>query len=119
MSYQPELILVYQLMDDETIGELEQIAPVIPLYRESFDFEERLGYIGEIFGLQENAQTLIDYAEQTQAEAIQRLQELNLSGKTVSVFLLSGRRLDPAYRLLVLQQDHLRLSRNEEDGGRG
>lgn len=86
MSYEPELILVYQLMDDETIGELEQIAPVIPLYRESFDFEERLGYIGEIFGLQENAQTLIDYAEQTQAEAIQRLQELNLSGKTVSVF---------------------------------
>ncbi|MCM1441875.1 MAG: ABC transporter substrate-binding protein, partial [Roseburia sp.] len=86
MSYGPELILVYQMMDDDSIKELEKIAPVIPLYRESFDFEERLGYIGDIFGLQDNAKTLIDYAKDTQEKAIARLQELNLSGKTVSVF---------------------------------
>ena len=51
LSYEPELILVYQLMEEENIEQLEKIAPVIPLYRESFDFAERLGYIGEIFGL--------------------------------------------------------------------
>lgn len=86
MSYEPELILVYQLMEDDDITALEKIAPVIPLYRESFDFEERLGYIGEIFGLQENAQTLIEYAENTQKEALDRINEMHLSGKTVSVF---------------------------------
>lgn len=86
MTYHPELILVYQLMEDDDITELEKIAPVIPLYRESFDFEERLGYIGEIFGLQDNAQKLIEYAENTQKEALDRIKDMNLGGKTVSVF---------------------------------
>ena len=86
LSYEPELILVNQLMDEANIAELEKIAPVIPLYRESFDFAERLNYIGEIFGLQENAKILIDYAEETKQAALDKVAELNLTGKTVTVF---------------------------------
>lgn len=85
-TYEPELILVYQLMDDSQISRLEAIAPVIPLYRESFDFRQRLGYIGDIFGLEENAETLINYAEGIQAEAVDRIEAMGLEGKTVSVF---------------------------------
>lgn len=86
LSYEPELILVYQLMEEENIEQLEKIAPVIPLYRESFDFAERLGYIGEIFGLEEQAQALIDYAAQLQESALTAISDLGLSDKTVSVF---------------------------------
>ncbi len=86
MSYQPELILVYQMMEEPELEKLRKIAPVIPLYREEFDFEKRLGYIGEIFGMQENAKILIDYAKKTQETAVAKLQELNISDKTVSMF---------------------------------
>ncbi len=86
MSYEPELILVYQLMEEPELEALRKIAPVIPLYREEFDFEKRLGYIGEIFGLQENADALIDYAKKTQETAIEQLKELDLTDKTVSMF---------------------------------
>lgn len=86
LSYEPELILVNQLMDEENIKALEKIAPVIPLYRESFDFEERLGYIGKIFGLEDNAKILIDYAKETKQAALDKVAEMNLSEKTVTVF---------------------------------
>ncbi len=86
MTYQPELILVYQMMEEPELEKLRKIAPVIPLYREEFDFEKRLGYIGEIFGMQENAKILIDYAKKTQETAVAELQELNISDKTVSMF---------------------------------
>lgn len=86
LSYEPELILVNQLMDQSDIETLEKIAPVIPLYRESFDFEERLGYIGKIFGLEENADTLIAYAEETKQAALAKVADMNLSEKTVTVF---------------------------------
>lgn len=86
MSYEPDLILVYQMMESNLIEQLEKIAPVIPLYRESFDFEERLGYIGEIFGLEQNAQTLIRYAEETKNAALKEVADLKISDKTVSIF---------------------------------
>lgn len=96
MSYEPELILVNQLMDEENIKELEKIAPVIPLYRESFDFEERLGYIGKIFGLEESAQILIDYAKETKQAALDKVADMNLSEKTVTVFYyLDGLSIPP------------------------
>lgn len=86
MSYEPELILVYQLMEEPELEKLRKIAPVIPLYREEFDFEKRLGYIGEIFGMKENAQTLIDYANKTQETAVNQLRALGLTDQTVSMF---------------------------------
>ncbi|MBS6474461.1 MAG: ABC transporter substrate-binding protein [Clostridiales bacterium] len=86
LSYEPELILVNQLMSQSDIEELEKIAPVIPLYRESFDFEERLSYIGKIFGLEENARVLIKYAEETKQAALDKVADMNLSEKTVTVF---------------------------------
>lgn len=86
MSYDPELILVYQLMDDSDIKTLSKIAPVIPLYRESFDYSERLGLIGEIFGLEDSANQLVKYAEDLKENAQNQLKELNLAGKSVTVF---------------------------------
>ena len=86
MRYEPELILVYQMMEEPELERLRKIAPVIPLYREEFDFAKRLGYIGEIFGMKENADILIDYAEKTQKAAVEQLQELDITGKTVSMF---------------------------------
>ncbi len=86
LSYKPELILVNQYMDEQNIQELEKIAPVIPLYRESFDFSERLGYIGKIFGMEENANTLINYAAETKQAALDKVADMNLSEKTVTVF---------------------------------
>ena len=86
LSYRPELILVNQLMEQRNIERLEEIAPVIPLWRESYDFEQRLSYIGEIFGLTENAQTLIEFAEATQKEALEEIRALGIENKTVSVF---------------------------------
>lgn len=86
MSYVPELIFVNQYMESDNIAELSKIAPVIPLYRESYDFSERLGYIGEILGLKENADALIEYAEQTKKDAIAEVARMELTGKTVSIF---------------------------------
>lgn len=86
LKYEPELILVYQLMDEENIEELSKVAPVIPLYRESFDFDERLGYIGEIFGLEDRAEALIAYAKDTQQAAVDAVDELDIKDQTVNVF---------------------------------
>lgn len=86
LSYEPELILVYQMMDEKNIEELSKIAPVIPLHRESFDFSERLGYIGEIFGLEENAKQLVQYAEQTKESALKEIESLGIKDKSVTIF---------------------------------
>ena len=86
LSYKPELILVYQNMEQDNIDKLTKIAPVIPLYRESFDFEVRLGYIGEIFGLEENAETLIEYAEQVKEAQLAKIEGMGIKDKTVSIF---------------------------------
>lgn len=86
LSYKPELILVYQNMEQDNIDKLTKIAPVIPLYRESFDFEVRLGYIGEIFGLEENAETLIEYAEHVKETQLAKIEGMGIKDKTVSIF---------------------------------
>lgn len=86
LKYEPELILVYQMMDADNIAQLEKIAPVIPLYRESFDFSERLGYIGKIFSMEEQARTLVDYAARLKEGALAAIDALNIASKTASVF---------------------------------
>ena len=86
LNYAPELILVNQHMDEQNIKKLERIAPVIPLYRESFDFEERLGYIGRIFGLEKNANQLIQYAKDVKETALTKINSLGLEEKTATLF---------------------------------
>lgn len=65
MSYRPELILTYNTMDESNIAKLEKIAPTIPVYFDTYDYTKRLTYLGNILGLSENAETIIDYCKKT------------------------------------------------------
>lgn len=86
LSYHPELILIYEGMDDSDIEALSKIAPVITLPRDEYDFSQRLGYIGEVFGMKENADALIKYAADVKKESLEKISKLELEGKTVSIF---------------------------------
>lgn len=86
LSYEPELILVNQRMIPTNIKALEKIAPVIPVYSDSTDFAQRLTYIGKIFGLEEHAEKLIDYAEELKEAMLKEMRKLNLQDKTLTLF---------------------------------
>ena len=90
LSFEPELILVNQKMSAANIAALSKIAPVIPLYTDSTDFATRLAYIGEIFDLQESAQTLIDYADSVKNAMIGEIKDLGLEGKTLTIYTYMG-----------------------------
>ena len=86
LSYEPELILVNQRMSASNIAALSKIAPVIPLYTDSTDFATRLRYIGDIFGLQESAETLIAYADALRDGMTKQLKNLGLADKTLTIY---------------------------------
>ena len=90
LSYEPELILVNQRMSESQIEQLSQIAPTIPLYTDSTDFATRLGYIGEIFGLEESADKLIAYEKALREDMIAQLDALNLRDKTLTIYTYMG-----------------------------
>ena len=90
LSYEPELILVNQRMSASNIEALAKIAPVIPLYTDSEDFETRLRYIGDIFGLQESAQKLVDYANALRDAMVARIEALGLQDKTLTIYTYMG-----------------------------
>lgn len=86
LSYGPELIFVYQRMEKEDIEKLSKIAPVVPLLREEFDFEKRLSYISDIFGLEEIKNELVKYSKDVKQGAIKEVEKLNISSKKVTLF---------------------------------
>lgn len=86
MNYHPELIVVQDIMDEANIAKLEKIAPVITLPRDESDLAKRLGYIGEVFGMKENADKLIASVAKTKAEFLEKADQLGIKGKTVTVF---------------------------------
>lgn len=90
MSYQPELILVNQRMTATNIKALSKIAPVIPLYTDSTDFNERLTYIGKIFGLEKNAEKLIEYADNLKNAMLKEMRKLKLENKTLTLYTYMG-----------------------------
>ena len=90
LSYEPELILVNERMSSSQIKTLSKIAPVIPLYTDSTDFAQRLSYIGEIFGMQEEANELIAYEETLRQNMLKELKDLGLSDKTLTIFTYLG-----------------------------
>lgn len=90
LSYDPELILVNQKLSQTQIEQLSQIAPTIPLYTESTDFATRLNYIGEIFGLQDSAAQLVEYANALQDYMIRELDAMNLRDKTLTIYTYMG-----------------------------
>ncbi len=90
LSYEPELILVNQRMTKRHIESLSKIAPVIPLYTDSTDFDLRLKYVGEIFGLPEHAEKLAAYADALREKMTHELRSLNLSDKTLTIYTYMG-----------------------------
>ena len=117
LSYEPELILVNQRMSSANIRALSKIAPVIPLYTDSIDFATRLNYIGEIFGLQESAQKLIDYADNLKNAMLSEMKKLNLSDKTLTLFTYMGSITIPPERgwfMNTILYDYLGMKRLEK-----
>lgn len=113
-SYEPELILVNQQMTSEDIGTLSKIAPVIPLYTDSTSFETRLRFIGNVFGLQEHAETLIKYAADLKDTMLANMQELNIQDKTLTMFTYFGAITIPPQRgwfMNVILYDYLGIKR--------
>lgn len=90
MSYNPELLLVNEKMSKDNIDTLSKVAPVIPLFTETTNFEYRLNYIGEIFGLQESANTLINYANNLKTSMLNKMKGLGLEDKTLTIYTYQG-----------------------------
>lgn len=98
LSYKPELILVYNTMEKSDIDRLKLIAPVIPIYFDTYDYNLRVSYIGELFGLKENADKLITYAEDTQKAILDEIKKMGIEDKTVTIFTsLQGITIPPDY----------------------
>lgn len=89
-SYHPELILVNEKMSQDNIKTLSKAAPVIPLLTDSTDFNNRLKLIGNIFGLQESAQTLVDYANNLKDKMLDNMNKLNVGDKTLTIYTYMG-----------------------------
>ncbi len=90
LSYEPELILVNQKMAMSDINTLSKIAPTIPLFTESNDFSVRLNFIGKIFGLEEHAKKLVNYANSIKENMLEEMNNLNLVNKTLTIFTYMG-----------------------------
>ena len=97
MSYRPELILTY--MDETNIAKLEKIAPTIPVYFDTYDYTKRITYLGDILGLSENAKTIIDYCKKTEEVGIQKINDLKIQDKSVTVYTYyQGLTIPPNYK---------------------
>lgn len=117
LSFEPELILVNQNDTISSIRALSKIAPVIPIYTATDDFSLRLNYIGEIFGLQENAAPLIDYADRLKRDFKEKIDHLHVSDKTLTIFTYFGNGISiPPQRgwfMNVIIYDYLGIKRKE------
>ena len=102
MTYRPEVIICYDTMDLSNIKKLQKIASqaVIPVYYDEYDFELRLGNLGEIFGLEDNAKQLIEYANNVKKEGEEKIKAMNVEGKTLTIFSFfqSGVCIPPTFR---------------------
>lgn len=114
MSYEPELILVNQKMTATNIKALSKIAPVIPIYTDSTDFNERLWYLGEIFGLPQHAEQLIEYADNLKAAMLKEMKKINLEDKTLTLYTYMGAISIPPERgwfMNTILYDYLNIKR--------
>ncbi len=84
MAYQPDLII--STTNATWVGNLEKIASTIAVDYAEQDYAVRLNRLAEIFGLQDNAKKLIDYATETKNNAVKKAEQMGLKDKTVTVF---------------------------------
>ena len=87
LSYHPKLILTYDTMDEKDLNTLGKLkVPVIPIYFSTYDYEKRLNYIGEIFGLEKNAEALISYYKDLEDKSLKELEEMGQEDKSLTIF---------------------------------
>ena len=102
MMYKPDVILVYDTMDESNIERLEKIAKqaVIPIYYDEYDYAKRLNYIASLFGLEENARTVSESTDSMVAEKKQELLDMGIQDKTLTIFSYysNGICIPPTYR---------------------
>lgn len=86
LSYYPDLILTYDTMEQKDIAKLEKIAPVIPIYFSTYDYNLRISYLGDIFDMQENSSALISFCKDLEEKSLKSIENLKIKDKTVTVF---------------------------------
>ncbi|AIQ47205.1 hypothetical protein R70723_15915 [Paenibacillus sp. FSL R7-0273] len=82
LSLDPDLIIV---PSDETYEVLKDIAPTVLVPYETMSAEERVAFIGEALGKEEQAKTLFDEFHAKVEEGKQKLQEAGILDRTVSI----------------------------------
>lgn len=115
-SYEPELILVNQKMSVADVNKLSKIAPTIPLKTESNDFAERLNYIGKIFGLEDHAKKLIEYADGLKESMLAVMDSYGLKDKTLTIYTYLGNISivpERGWFMNVIIYDYLGIKRKE------
>ncbi|WP_254075473.1 AraC family transcriptional regulator [Paenibacillus tritici] len=82
LSLDPDLIIV---PSEETYAALHDIAPTVLVPYEKMTTDERVGFIGHIFGKEEQATTLLNSFKAKVEDSKQKLQEAGILGSTVSI----------------------------------
>jgi iron complex transport system substrate-binding protein len=82
MAVKPDLIIA---ASEETYEILKDIAPTIPIPYEKMATDERIMKIGEVFGKEQEAQALLDSFHEKLEKSKQKLDELGILDKTVTI----------------------------------
>ena len=82
LSLEPDLIIV---PSEETYEALHSIAPTVLVPYETMTTDERVGFIGHIFGKENQATTLLNAFNSKVEESKQKLQDAGILGSTISI----------------------------------
>lgn len=82
LSLEPDLIIV---PSEETYEALHDIAPTVLVPYEKMTTDERVGFIGQIFGKEDQAASLLDNFNAKVEDSKQKLQEAGILGSTISI----------------------------------
>ncbi|WNS44848.1 AraC family transcriptional regulator [Paenibacillus sp. MMS20-IR301] len=82
LSLEPDLIIV---PSEETYEALHDIAPTVLVPYEKMTAEERVSFIGQILGKEDQATSLFDSFHAKVEESKQKLQEAGILGSTISI----------------------------------
>ncbi|MFE4711593.1 AraC family transcriptional regulator [Paenibacillus sp. NPDC056722] len=82
MTLKPDLILV---PSEETYDRVKDIAPTVYIPQDTMATDERVMKIGEVFGKEQEAQALLDHFHEKVEKSKQKLDELGILDKTVTI----------------------------------
>lgn len=82
LSLEPDLIIV---PSEETYEALHEIAPTVLVPYEKMTTAERVGFIGQVLGKEDQATSLLDNFNAKVEDSKQKLQESGILGSTISI----------------------------------